>query len=179
MLDLRLRQKTPRPFLTSTQTLTVDTPANLRHESCELALEGLGYASAPALRDGLGHRIGEDFLFSFLQPIEDAYSGGLGRGFHYLGAAVHIGVDGAEDDGMHRHALAGQERSERLRQIERGGLRKGVGGNDGQGSEPRQGQVADGWPLWSNGKNACVTFSKPRKLTARCCSSRSRLLRSS
>ena len=44
----------------------------LRHEACVLALERLGYASAPAISDGLGSGIREDILFLILQPIEDA-----------------------------------------------------------------------------------------------------------
>src|SRR5580692_3580663 len=44
----------------------------LRHEARVLALERLGYATAPALRDGLENGIGEDILFVSLQPIEDA-----------------------------------------------------------------------------------------------------------
>jgi len=38
----------------------------LRHESCKLALKGLRRAGAPALRDRLGGRIGEDILLAFL-----------------------------------------------------------------------------------------------------------------
>ena len=67
----------------------------LWHESCELALEPLCYTSAPALRDGLGRRIGEDILFAFLQPIEDAPRRGLGGRLRYLEAPVHISVDRA------------------------------------------------------------------------------------
>src|SRR6267142_2837718 len=84
----------------------------LRHESGELALKRLGYPSAPALRDGPGRGIGEDLLFAFFQAVEDAYGYGLSRDFRYVEAAVHIGVHGAEDDCMDRHALAGQERSQ-------------------------------------------------------------------
>ena len=39
----------------------------LRHETCVLALECLGYASAPAVGDGLRRWIGEDILFTILQ----------------------------------------------------------------------------------------------------------------
>src|ERR1700737_439914 len=83
-----------------------------RHESCELALERLDCASAPALGDGQGHGVGKDFVFAFFQPIEDALRRGGGRGLRSLEAAVHIRVDGAQDDGMNRNALAGQERSQ-------------------------------------------------------------------
>ena len=83
----------------------------LRHESCELALQRFDYASAPALGDGQGRRIGKDVLFALLQTIEDAQRRGLGRGFRYLEPSVHIRIDGSEDDGMDRHALSGQERS--------------------------------------------------------------------
>src|SRR5215472_8086981 len=65
------------------------------HESCELTLELLGYASAPTLGHGLRRGIGEDILFPFLQPIEDAQRRGLGRRLRYLEASVHVGVDGA------------------------------------------------------------------------------------
>ena len=44
----------------------------LRHETCVLTLERLGYAIAPALGDGLRRGIGEDILFAILQSIEDA-----------------------------------------------------------------------------------------------------------
>lgn len=44
---------------------------------------------------------------------------------------------------MNRYALAGQERSERLRHVERGCLRNGVGGYDRQRSERRERQVVD------------------------------------
>jgi len=47
-----------------------------------------------------GRRIGEDLLFPSLHSIENARCRGLGRGFRYLKTAVHIGVDGAENDGM-------------------------------------------------------------------------------
>src|SRR5262249_17014203 len=59
----------------------------LGHESCELALERFGYASAPALGQGLGRGIRENILFAFLQPIEDALRRGLGRGLRYLEAS--------------------------------------------------------------------------------------------
>src|SRR5260370_19063845 len=75
------------------------------HEGCELALESLDYASAPALGYGLGCGIGENILFPFLQPIEDPQRRGLGRGLRYLEAAVHVCVCRAQDDGMDCHAL--------------------------------------------------------------------------
>jgi hypothetical protein len=53
----------------------------LLHESRVLALERLGYASAPAVRHGLGRGIGEDIFFPFLQPIEDARRRRLGEAF--------------------------------------------------------------------------------------------------
>src|SRR5215472_12782314 len=56
------------------------------HEGGVLALELLRYASAPALGHGLGRGIGEDILFPFLQPIEDAQRRGLWRRLRYLEA---------------------------------------------------------------------------------------------
>src|ERR1022692_913200 len=52
----------------------------LGHETCELTFERLDYSIAPALGDGRGCRIGEDILFTFFQPVEDALRRGLGRG---------------------------------------------------------------------------------------------------
>src|SRR5579864_1175014 len=83
-----------------------------RHESCELAFEGLAYASAPALSNGLGRGIGEDVLVPFFQAIEDALRRGFGRGLRYIEATVHVGVDGADEDGVDRHALRRQHRSQ-------------------------------------------------------------------
>jgi hypothetical protein len=56
----------------------------------------------------------------------------------YVEAAVHICIDRAQDDCMDRYALAGQERSQRLRHVKRGCLRNGVGGYDRQASERHQ-----------------------------------------
>src|ERR1700678_2486670 len=89
----------------------------LRRESRELAFERLDCASAPALGDGPGCGVGKNFVFTFLQAIEDAQRRGFGRGLRYLEAAVHICVDRAKDNGMDRYALAGQERPQRLRQL--------------------------------------------------------------
>jgi hypothetical protein len=50
----------------------------LWHESGELALECLAYSGAPALGDGLGRGIGEDFLFAFFQAVEGACGHGFG-----------------------------------------------------------------------------------------------------
>jgi len=111
----------------------------LRRENCELALECLAYTCAPTLGDGQRRGIGKDILFAFLQPIEDFPRRGFRRHLRYVEAAVHIGVNRAQNDGMDHHALARQERSQRLRQVERGRLRKGVGGNDRQGRESCQG----------------------------------------
>jgi hypothetical protein len=44
-----------------------------RHESCELALQRLGYAGAPARRDGLGRWIEKNVLFALFQTIEDTH----------------------------------------------------------------------------------------------------------
>src|SRR5262249_24776652 len=84
----------------------------LLHEARELALERLGHAGMPALGDGLGGGIREDFLFASLQSIEDPSRCGLGSSLRNLESAVHIGVDGAQDDGMDRHALARQKRAQ-------------------------------------------------------------------
>jgi len=81
-------------------------------ESRKLALERLGRARAPCLSDGLGRRIGEDLLFPSLHSIENARCRRLWRGFRYLKTAVHIGVDGAENDGMDHYFLAGQDCSQ-------------------------------------------------------------------
>src|SRR6266700_2617982 len=81
----------------------------LRYEGSELALERLGYASAPAVGNGLRHGVGKDFLVASFQTIEDAHRRRLGRSLRYLEAAVHICVDGAQHDGVDRCAFAGQE----------------------------------------------------------------------
>jgi len=65
----------------------------LRHESCELAFEGFAHTGAPSFGDGLGPRIGEDLLFSFFQPVEDARGRELGQDLRYVEAAVHVSVD--------------------------------------------------------------------------------------
>ncbi len=83
------------------------------------------------------------FLFALLQPVENAARRGLGRGLGNVEAAVHVGVDGAEDHGMDRHALPGQERAQRLRHVQRRRLRDRVAGNDRQGRERHQRQVVD------------------------------------
>jgi hypothetical protein len=41
----------------------------LRHESCKLTLERLDCASASALDDGQGRRVGKDVVFAFFQLI--------------------------------------------------------------------------------------------------------------
>src|SRR5438477_937091 len=64
-------------------------------ESGELALECLGCTCAPALCDGLGRGIGKDFLFAFLQSVEDALRRRLRRSLWYIEASVHIGINGA------------------------------------------------------------------------------------
>ena len=84
----------------------------LRHKDCELMLECLDYAIAPALGDGLGRGIREDVLFPFLESIEDAQRRRLHRGLRDIEAAVHVGVGRADDDGVDAHALAGQQRSQ-------------------------------------------------------------------
>src|SRR5215510_9409090 len=84
----------------------------LPHVSCEPALERLGSTGAPALGDGLRIRIGKDVLFSFLQSVEDASRRELGRGFRYVEASGHVGVDGTWEHGVNRYALAGQEHSQ-------------------------------------------------------------------
>src|SRR5580692_6126580 len=73
-----------------------------RQEARVLALERLGYTAAPALRNGLGSGIGEDILFVSLQPIEDSLRYRLGRGFRYLEASGHIGVNRAQEYAVDR-----------------------------------------------------------------------------
>jgi hypothetical protein len=68
----------------------------------------LRQCASPRQRPGRG--VGENILFPLLQPIEDALCRGLGRGLRYLEASGHIGVDGAQENGMDRHAFARQER---------------------------------------------------------------------
>ena len=70
-----------------------------RHESCELARERFHCPIAPAIGDGLGPGIWEDFLFVLLQRIENAPRRGFWRSLRYVEASVHIGIDGAQDDG--------------------------------------------------------------------------------
>ena len=65
-----------------------------RHETCELALERLDCASAPARGEGLGRGVGKDVVFAFFQSIEDTLRSRLGRGLWYVEAAVHICIDG-------------------------------------------------------------------------------------
>src|SRR6266478_2226508 len=115
----------------------------LRHESCELALERLGYAGAPLLRDRLGHGIGEDVIVAFLQAVEDASRRGLGRDLGYVETPVHVGIDGTQEDGMDRHALASQKGPQRLRHVGRRRLGNGVAGYDRQGGERCQRQIVD------------------------------------
>src|SRR6186713_1669943 len=88
-------------------------------ERCKLALEFLDDARAPACGHRLGHRVGEDLLFTVLQSIEDAARRGLGRRLRDLEASIHIGVDGSEEDGVDGDALARQEGTQRLRCAER------------------------------------------------------------
>ena len=49
---------------------------------------------------------------SFSKPVEDPLARRLGRGLRYLKAAVHIGVNGTQDDGMDGYAI-GPARSAR------------------------------------------------------------------
>src|SRR5258705_13589985 len=113
------------------------------HECLELALKRFRYAITPSFRDRLRTRVGKDLLFTLFKTIEDAGCRCFGRRLRNLQAAVHIRVDGADDDGMNRDALVGQQRSQRLRQLQRGRLRGGVRRYHRQGSEPRQGHVIE------------------------------------
>ena len=88
---------------------SLGTRRALRHKRREMALERLAYAIAPAVRDGLRRRIGEDILFASpvhrrcpAQRINGQNSPSarkvacsrLGRRLRYVEAAVHLGVDG-------------------------------------------------------------------------------------
>src|SRR5215831_5483749 len=84
----------------------------LLNKSCVLALQQLGGTRTPGLGNGLRIRIGEDVLFSFLQPIENPSRRGLGRSLGYVEASRHISVDGTREHRMDRYALAGQEHSQ-------------------------------------------------------------------
>ena len=68
---------------------------------------------------------------------------GLGRSFRYLKTAVHIGVDGAENDGMDHYSLASQDCSQRLRHVQRGCLRNGVRGYNRQRCKRHQREIVD------------------------------------
>jgi hypothetical protein len=54
--------------------------------------------------------IGEDLLFTLFQSVEDAFRRSRRSGLWNVEAAVHVGVDGSEDDGVNRHALAREAR---------------------------------------------------------------------
>jgi hypothetical protein len=112
-----------------------------------LAFERLCHAGAPALGDGLGCGIGEDLLFTPFQSVEDAFRGSRGCGLWNVEAAVHVGVDGAEDDGVNRHAVAREARPKGLRHIQRRRLRHRIAGDDRQGRERGERQVVDDRPL--------------------------------
>src|SRR5262249_40425567 len=85
-----------------------NTRRTLRHESFELLFKPLNYTNSPALGNGLRRGIGKYVLLSILQAIEDAARCGFGRGFGYLEAAIHVGVDGSEDDRMYGNAVCRQ-----------------------------------------------------------------------
>src|SRR2546425_360646 len=84
----------------------------LRDENRDLAFEGLDYAVAPTLGDGLGHWIRENLLFAFFHAIEDGHRDGLGRGLREIDASGHIGVDRSGQNGMNGHARSEEHTSE-------------------------------------------------------------------
>src|SRR5438445_4019336 len=65
----------------------------LRDEKRDLAFEGLDYAVAPALGDGLAHWIRENLLFAFFHAIEAGDGGRLGRGLLEIDASGTSGID--------------------------------------------------------------------------------------
>src|SRR5260370_31441964 len=77
-------------FLSTTLRASRNFRRALRYESCELALKRLGYASTPAIANGLQHRVGKDILVAFFQTIEDAHRRALGRNLRNHEVAAHI-----------------------------------------------------------------------------------------
>src|ERR1051326_3913947 len=75
----------------------------LRHEGFELMFERLDYPSPPSLSDGLRGGIRKDIFLSVFQTVKDAARGSLRRSLWYLEAAVHVGIDRPQPDGMHRY----------------------------------------------------------------------------
>ena len=68
---------------------------------------------------------------------------GLGRGLRDVEAAVHVGVDGAQNHPVHLDRIAREQRAERLRQVEGGCLGDRIGGDQRQRGQRHHGQVVD------------------------------------
>src|SRR5258708_27715024 len=95
--------------------VSVSTSLGPRHcwpECLEPALKCLRYAITPPFRDRLRNRVGKDLLFTLFKTIEDAGCRCFGRLLRNLEAAADIRVYGADDAGMNRDALVGQQRSQ-------------------------------------------------------------------
>ena len=76
-------------------------------ENRGLAFEGLGYAVAPALGNGLGKAIRENLLFPFSTPSKKATAADSGEAFGQSMPRVISVSTGPVKNGMNRHALAG------------------------------------------------------------------------
>src|SRR4051812_48596708 len=101
-----------------------------------LLFELLGRAGLPVLCERRRQRIREDLLVSVLDAVEDRPRDRFRRRLWDLEAAGHICVRWAGQDRVDRYVPAGQERAQRLRQVERGRLRDRVGREE---RERRQG----------------------------------------
>src|SRR5580658_1135490 len=119
------------------------TRRHLRQEGCKLLLKRLGCPGAPALGNGLRHRIGKNLLFAFLQPIEDASCNQLRRSLWDVQVSRHIGVHWTCKNGMNLDATSSPQSAQRLRQRERGCLRDRVGWTEWHTCQARQRQDID------------------------------------
>src|SRR5579863_7311199 len=106
-----------------------------KNEGSELPLERLGCTIAPAVRDRLGCRIGEDVLLAPLESIEYPARRGLGRRLRDVEAAVHVCVDGTQNHPVDLDSIGREQRAERLRQAERSRLGNRIGGYQRQRGE--------------------------------------------
>src|SRR5712671_3262210 len=151
------------------------------HECLELALKRFRHAITPSFRDRLRTRVGKDLLFTLFKTSEDAGCRCFGRRLRNLQAAVHIRVDGAGDDGMNRDAVSASSALSDCVRFSAAAFEAEYDGIIGRGASLARDTLLRMAPLerFSSGKNALVTPSRPKKLTAKVCSSTSRLLKSS
>jgi len=88
---------------------------------------------------------------------------------------------GAQEDGMDRHAWLAKRALSDCVMLDAAALENGVAGMTGKGASAAKDRLLTMAPLERRNqrKNARVTLNIPRKLTAKCCSMASELIRSS